>query len=255
VMAAIGMPPSALFLNQLGRRDDPISGGRMRPAQWNSRKFNVVSASGLIATQTLHAAGIAFAAKLRGEAAVAITFFGEGATSEGDFHEALNFAGVHQLGVIFVCENNGIALSTPQAQQMRAEHVADRAAGYGMPGVVVDGANVLAVIDAAREAFARARSGQGPTLLEIVVPRLPAEEDTEASENLRDPVALFRAYLLARGDLTPESDQHLRDEIAARLDDAERKALAAVAPDPATVSENLYADDMTTQPETAREEV
>jgi TPP-dependent pyruvate/acetoin dehydrogenase alpha subunit len=120
---------------------------------------------------------------------------------------------------------------------------------------VVDGANVLAVIDAAREAFARARSGQGPTLLEILVPRLPPEEEAEASENLRDPVALFRAYLLARGDLTPQSDQQLRDEIAARLDAAERKALAAATPDPATVSERLYADDTRSQPETAREEV
>lgn len=240
MMVAIGMTPYTLLLNQLGRHDDPISGGRMRPAQWNSREYNVVSASGLIATQTLHAAGIAFAAKLRGEPAIALTCFGEGATSEGDFHEALNFAGVHQLGVIFLCENNGIALSTPQALQMRAEHVADRAAGYGMPGVVVDGADVLAVIDAAREAFARARSGHGPTLLEIIVPHLTP--DDAAPDDMRDPVALMRAYLLKRGDMTLDQDRQLHEFLTYELDEAERAALAAALPDPAGVSEQLFAD-------------
>ena len=217
----------------------------MRPAQWNSRDFRVVSASGLIATQTLHAAGIAFAAKLRGEAAIALTCFGEGATSEGDFHEALNFAGLHQLGVIFVCENNGIALSTPQSRQMRAEHVADRAASYGMPGVVVDGIDVLAVIDAAREAFTRARNGQGPTLLEIIVPRLPAS--TDAPDRRHDPVLFFQDYVHARGDLTLEADQHLRHTISQELDAAEQLALTSAPPDPTTIHDQLFAvaDDAT----------
>ncbi len=242
VMLTLGMPVGDILLNQLGRRDDPISGGRARPAQWNSRALKVVSGSGLVATQTLHAAGIAFAAHLRGETAVAVTFFGEGATSEGDFHEALNFAGVHQLGVIFVCENNGIALSTPQSRQMAAHHVADRAAGYGMPGVIADGSDVLAVLAAAREAFARARGGRGPTLIEVIVPRLaPAGETANPADEPRDPVTVLRAYLIARGDLTPELDRRLRRQIADELDDAERLALAAPEPDPATAGGHLYA--------------
>ena len=240
VMLAIGMPPETIFLNQLSRATDPISGGRMRPAQWNSRALGVVSASGMVATQTLHAAGIAFAAKLRHESAVAITFFGEGATSEGDFHEALNFAGLHQLPVIFVCENNGIALSTPQTNQMAVAHVADRAAAYGMPGVIVDGSDALAVIATARDAFARARAGQGPTLIEVLVPRLSAED---ATPDPRDPLAAFRAYLLSRGDLTADGEQQMRAEIAATLDDALQIALAAPLPDPATVSEHLFSND------------
>lgn len=260
VMLAVGMTPSAILLNQFGRASDPISGGRLRPAQWNSRALNVVSASGLVATQTLHAAGIAFAAQVRHDPAVAITFFGDGATSEGDFHEALNFAGIQQVPVIFVCENNGIALSTPLRAQMATAHVADRAASYGMPGVVVDGSDLLAVIDAARTAFARARAGQGPTLLEVLVPRLAA--GSEAEEH--DPVASFRAYLLARGDLTPELDRRLRRQISDELDDAEQQALAAPLPDPAIVSEQLFAPpapasptqgDISFEAQPAREEV
>ncbi len=193
-----------------------------------------------MATQTLHAAGIAFAAKLRHENAVAVTFFGEGATSEGDFHEALNFAGLHHLPVIFVCENNGIALSTPQSAQMSVAHVADRAAGYGMPGVIVDGSDVLAVIGAAREAFMRARSGLGPTLLEVIVPRLgPAGSMPDP----HDPVEQLRVYLISRGDLSPEADAQMRADLAAGLDAALKAALAAPLPDPATVGEHLFAPD------------
>lgn len=246
VMLTVGMTPGAILLNQLGRANDPISGGRMRPAQWNSRALNIVSASGLVATQTLHAAGIAFAAQLRHESAVAITFFGDGATSEGDFHEALNFAGIQQVPAIFVCENNGIALSTPLRAQMATPHVADRAAGYGMPGVVVDGSDLLAVIDAARTAFARARAGQGPTLLDVVVPRLAGSAPDE-----RDPVASFRAYLLARGDITSELDRRLRRQITEELDEAEQQALAAPLPAPVTVSEYLFAPSPSSDPDQA----
>lgn len=251
-MLAIGMSPGAILLNALGRGDDPNTGGRMRPAQWNSRSLNVVSASGLVGTQTLHAAGIAFAAKIRHEQKVAVTFFGEGATSEGDFHEALNFAGLHQLGVIFVCENNGLALSTPQSAQMPVRQVADRAAAYGMPGVVVDGGDIFAVIAAAREAYARARAGKGPTLIEVLVPRMSAEDE---EPDPRDPLVQFRNYLLSRGDLTPELDRRFHRQIGEELDEAERAAVAALAPDPATVNDDLFASPIPDpdQPFPARE--
>ncbi len=241
VMIALGMSPEAVLLNQFGAAADPISGGRMRPAQWNSRALNVVSASGLVGTQTLHAAGIAFALKLRNERAIAMTFFGDGATSEGDFHEALNFAGIHQVPCVFVCENNGIALSTPVALQMAVPHVADRVAAYGMPGVIVDGGDVLAVTAAAREAVIRAREGRGPALLEVLTPRLaPASPLIDP----RDPVEALQSYLLARGELTPESLAALRAACAAQIDAAVQAALAAPRPDPATVADNLFAEDV-----------
>ncbi|MBA3824491.1 MAG: thiamine pyrophosphate-dependent dehydrogenase E1 component subunit alpha [Ktedonobacterales bacterium] len=236
-MLALGMPPRAIFLNQLSRGSDPISNGRMRPAQWNSRALNVISASGLVGTQTLHAAGIAFAARIRGEAAVALTFFGEGATSQGDFHEALNFAGLHHLPVIFVCENNGIALSTPQGTQMPVQHVADRAAAYGMPGVIVDGTDLLAVIATARDAFANARAGKGPTLIEVVVPRLATD-----APDPRDPVLALRGYLLSRQDLTDAQDERLRADLGIMIDAALQEAVNAPSPDPATVAEHLFSD-------------
>jgi 2-oxoisovalerate dehydrogenase E1 component alpha subunit len=234
---AMGMPLRAIFLNQLSRGTDPISGGRMRPAQWNSRALNIISASGLVGTQTLHAAGVAFAARIRGQAAVALTFFGEGATSQGDFHEALNFAGLHRLPVIFVCENNGLALSTPQSAQMPVQHVADRAAAYGMPGIIVDGTDLLAVIVTAQEAFARARAGKGPTLIEVVVPRLATN-----APDPRDPVLNLRGYLISRQDMTEAQDDRLRADLGTMIDAALQEAIAAAPPDPATVADHLYGD-------------
>jgi 2-oxoisovalerate dehydrogenase E1 component alpha subunit len=240
-MIALGMSPEAILLNQFGAAADPISGGRARPAQWNSRALNVVSASGLVGTQVLHAAGIAFALKLRREPAVAMTFFGDGATSEGDFHEALNFAGIHQVPCIFVCENNGIALSTPIALQMAVPHVADRAAAYGMPGVIVDGSDVLAVTAAAHEAVTRAREGRGPTLLEVLVPRLALASPLI---DPRDPIEAVQTYLLARGELTPESLAAFQATCAAQIEAAVQTALVAPKPDPATVADDLYARDL-----------
>ena len=170
-----GMPPAEIFLIQLGRDADPSSGGRQMPGHYGHARHKILSTSSPVATQCLHAAGIAYAAKVRGTGEVCLTAMGEGATSEGDFHEALNFAGVHRLPVIFVVENNGFAISVPQKKQMAVANVSARAAGYGMPGVTVDGSHVLEVYAAARHAVARARSGEGPTLLEVKVPRLTLE--------------------------------------------------------------------------------
>jgi 2-oxoisovalerate dehydrogenase E1 component alpha subunit len=252
----VGLTPDAILLNHFGRSDDPISGARMRPAQWNSRELRIISASGLVATQTLHATGIAFAARLRHENAVALTMFGDGATSEGDFHEALNFAGLHHLGVIFVCENNGIALSTPFIAQSAAPHVADRAAGYGMPGVIVDGADIFAIIEAARSAFERARGGQGPTLIEMIIPHLADRTPRGDAFIGRDPVALLRDYLLAKGELTIERGRQLHKQFEAELDEAEKAALAAMPPDAATVEQHLYAttEEESSQPDNKGEE-
>jgi pyruvate dehydrogenase E1 component alpha subunit len=133
---------------------------------WNPADWNVASICVPIATHVPHATGLAWGKKLRGEDTVAMAFFGDGATSEGVFHEGVNFAAVMDAPVVFVCNNNGWAISTPVEEQTRAATLADKAAGYGIPGVRVDGLDVLAVYEAAREAVERARAGGGPTLIE-----------------------------------------------------------------------------------------
>lgn len=248
-----GMPPVEIFLMQLGKATDPSSGGRQMPGHYGHSRHKILSTSSPVATQTLHAAGIAYAAKLRGTGEVCVTELGEGATSEGDFHEALNFAGIHRLPVIFLVENNGYAISVPQSKQMAVPAVAVRAAGYGMAGVTVDGSRVLRVYAAARDAVERARRGEGPTLLEVMVPRLTAHSSDDRQETYRspedivrsrerDPVAVFTAELSAWGVLTEERRQEIDARIRREVDEATELAEAAPLPDPATATRYVYAE-------------
>ena len=135
VVLVAGMTPYEIFLGLFAKADDPASGGRQMPAHWGSKSRNVVSHSSPISTQISQAAGVAYASMLRGEDAVAVSWFGDGATSEGGWHEGLNFAGIHRLPVIFVCENNQYAISVGQEKQMAVKDVAERAAGYGFPEI------------------------------------------------------------------------------------------------------------------------
>ena len=153
-------------------------------------RLGIITGSSPIATQVPHAAGIAYAIKYRNEDAVVGCWFGDGATSEGDWHEGLNFAGIHRLPVIFVCENNRYAISVPQSKQMAIDDVADRAAGYGFPGVVVDGNDVLACYGAMKEAHERARAGEGPTLIECKTYRFlgHTSDDDDKTYRPRDEV-------------------------------------------------------------------
>lgn len=246
-----GMPPEEIFLIQLGRDTDPSSGGRQMPGHYGHSQHKILSTSSPVATQLLHAAGIAYAAKVRGTGEVCLTELGEGSTSEGDFHEALNFASVHRLAVVFVVENNGYAISVPLSKQMAVPTVSSRAAGYGMPGVTVDGSHVLQVYDAARQAVARARNGEGPTLLEVIVPRLTAHSSDDRQEKYRpkeelahlaeqDPVRVFTAELRERGLLTPAKEQELRARIQREVDRGTELAEAAPLPDPAGAGRHLY---------------
>jgi len=248
-----GMPPAELFLIQLGRDGDPSSGGRQMPGHYGHSHHKVLSTSSPVATQLLHAAGIAYAAKVRGTGEVCLTELGEGATSEGDFHEALNFAGVHRLPVVFVVENNGYAISVPVAKQMAVAHVSSRAAGYGMPGVTVNGSHVLEVYGAAWEAVARARSGGGPTLLEVTVPRLTPHSSDDRQEKYRpaeelahlwqrDPVRVFTSELRERGVLSHSKEQEIRERIEHDVDAGTEIAEAAPLPDPATATRYVYAE-------------
>ena len=161
---AFGMTAREVMLGQFARAADPSSGGRQMPSHWGHAGLGIYTTSSPVATQVLHATGIALAARVRGTDQVALTSLGEGSSNQGDFHEALNFAGIHRLAVIFVVENNGYAISVPANLETAVADIALRAAGYGMPGVIVDGADVLACHRAARVAFERARAGEGPTL-------------------------------------------------------------------------------------------
>jgi 2-oxoisovalerate dehydrogenase E1 component alpha subunit len=206
-----------------------------------------------VATQILHAVGIALAAKVRHTDQVAMTFMGEGSSNQGDVHEGLNFAAIHRLPFVFVVENNGYAISVPAEKELSVRDVADRASGYGMPGVVVDGSDVLACYRVAREAVDRARSGGGPTFIEAKVTRLTAHssddqqtkyrsEEELAAELAKDPLPLFRGQLVDAGVLTPDLEERLAAEIRAAVTDATDYAEAQPDPDPSTALDWVYAE-------------
>ena len=249
-----GMSPRDILTAQYATASDPSSGGRQMPGHYGSREHNLVSVSSPVATQLLHAVGIALAAKVRGTDQVAMTFMGEGSSNQGDVHEGLNFAAIHKLPFVFVVENNGYAISVPWARELAVEDVASRAAGYGIPGVVVDGTDVLACYGAATEAVDRARSGGGPTLIEAKVTRLTGHssddqqtkyrsEEELASEKARDPLPKFRAQLTDAGILTEEVLGRLAAEITAVVDDATEYAESQPDPDPSTAMRWVYAEE------------
>jgi pyruvate dehydrogenase E1 component alpha subunit len=202
-----------------------------------------------VATQLPHAVGLAYAAQYRGDDVVVMAYFGDGATSEGDFHEALNFAGVWHVPVVFVCQNNQWAISVPLKKQTHSRTIAQKALAYGLPGIQVDGNDVLAVYAAAREAVDRARAGDGPTLIECVTYRLgvhtTADDPTKyrsdaevAMWEQKDPLTRFKAYLEKRNLLEEGLEQRVDDEIA----EAVRRFEAVPAPDPLTMFDHVYAE-------------
>jgi pyruvate dehydrogenase E1 component alpha subunit len=199
----------------------------------------------IVGSQLLHAVGIGYAMKLKGEAdAAAVSFFGDGATSQGDFHEALNFAAVWQAPVVFLCQNNQWAISLPVKKQTRARSLAQKAIAYEMPGIQVDGNDVLGVYRATREALDRAHRGEGPTLIEAVTYRLlmhttsddPTRYRTEAEVEAwrkKDPIPRYRAYLEHRGLLTADAQKALEESVRAEVERAvqELEAFGTPAPD------------------------
>jgi len=253
VVLAAGMTARDVMLHLFAKAADPSSGGRQMAAHYAHTGLKIVSSSSPVGVKIPQAAGVALAAKLQRQEAIAIVYFGDGATSQGDFHEGLNFAGVHRLPVIFFCENNGYAISVPRRLQMAIERVSDRAAGYGFPGVTVDGNDVLAVYEATAQAAQRARRGDGPTLIEATVYRYSphtsndddrkyrtAEEVAEARR--RDPIALFRARLLQWGVIGEAADRQMGEEIAREVTDATRYAEQSPDPAPEDALKRVYAE-------------
>ena len=249
-----GMSARDIMLAQYARASDPSSGGRQMPGHYGDRRHNLLSVSSPVATQILHAVGIALAAKIRGTGQVALTAMGEGSSNQGDVHEALNFAAIHKLPFVFLVENNGYAISVPAAMELAIPDVASRAAGYGIPGVVVDGSDVLACYVAARTAIDRARAGDGPTLIEAKVTRLTGHSSddqqtkyrTEAEmaiEKGRDALPHFRGQLRDAGILTDEIEVALSAEIAAIVTDATDFAEGEPDPEASTAMRWVYAQD------------
>jgi 2-oxoisovalerate dehydrogenase E1 component alpha subunit len=249
----MGMTPRDVMLAIFARADDPSSGGRQMPAHYGHRQHKIVTQSSPVGTQIAHAAGIGLAEKIKGGDAVAWTSFGEGTSSQGDFHEGINLAAVHRLPVIFQCENNDYAISVPMSHQMAVQSVADRGPAYGIPGVKVDGTDVLACFIATREAVARARRGDGPTLIEAHCVRLTPHSSDDNDRTYRpaaeikslrthDPIARFRDFLHEHGLLDEAQERTIRAEIKHAVDDATSFAEQAPPPDPATLLKNVYAE-------------
>jgi pyruvate dehydrogenase E1 component subunit alpha len=231
-----------------------LSWWRGHPAGWwNPLDYNVASICVPIGTHVPHAAGLAWGKKLRGERACALVFFGDGATSEGSFHEGANFAAVMRAPLVLFCNNNGWAISTPVEDQTRAETLADKAVGYGMPGLRVDATDVLAVYEATREAVDRARAGDGPTFIEAVsyrtAPHATADDpkayiDMERveEERKRECAGRFEGYLRRAGILTDEMAASIRAEAEQAMRDGIAAAEAEPPADPGLLFEHALVE-------------
>jgi len=218
--------------------------GRAMPGEWSLRRANVISVSSIVAAHVSHAAGLALASQLRGEDRVTLVSLGEGATSQGEWYESLNWAAIHKLPLVCLVQNNLYALSEPVSKQMAVPNVADKAAAFGMPGVVVDGNDVLAVQRAVKEAVSRARNGSGPTLVEAktyrVTPHSSDDDDRTyrtlgevAQWKKRDPIQQFRAYLemsgLLSGAQAEDHDKRAAEEVRDAVEFAEEAPVAEAA--------------------------
>jgi pyruvate dehydrogenase E1 component alpha subunit len=237
-----GMPLSTMFLYYIG---NPL--GARVPEGVLLTPIQIA-----LAAQLPHAVGLAMGLKIQRRPGVVATFCGDGASSEGDFHEALNLAGVTRAPVVFVVQNNGYAISTPRSRQTGAKTFASRAEGYGFPGVKVDGNDLLAVVAVAQEAVARAGAGGGPTLIETQTYRLfphntaddqtryvPADELEQRRKE--DPIPRMRGYLRSAGLLDEHGEQEILDEIADQISAAVADAESRERPSPDQVFEHVYA--------------
>ena len=248
---AFGMTPREVMLQQFGKADDPGSGGRQMPAHYGHAGRQIYTSSSPVGTQALHAAGIALASKLRGIRQVTLTMMGEGSSNQGDVHEALNFAGIHRLPMVLLIENNGYAISVPAEREIAVRDLAVRAAGYNMPGMTVDGTDVIGCYLAMRDAVARALAGEGATFIEAKVSRMTGHSSDDQQTKYRsadelaalvatDPVPRFRAELRAAGVIDEAWEVATAAEIRSIVDDATDFADAAADPDPSTLGRHVY---------------
>jgi 2-oxoisovalerate dehydrogenase E1 component alpha subunit len=238
VVLTFGMTARDLMLSAFAKAEDPNSGGRQMPGHFGQKKNRIVTGSSPVTTQVPHAVGIALAGKMQRKDFVTFTTFGEGSSNQGDFHEGANFAAVHKLPVILMCENNKYAISVPIHKQLACKNVSDRAVGYGMPGFTVDGNDPLAVYKVVKEAAERGRKGEGPTLVETVSYRLTphssddddrvyrSREEVEEAKQ-KDAIITFKAYLQELNILTESLETQIIEQISAIVNDATEYAESA----------------------------
>ena len=248
-----GLTMKEWMLAVFAKAGDPLSAGRNIPGGcYSYRRLKIASVSQVVASWVPKAAGIAYAAKLKGEGSVTLCTVGDGGTSQGEFHEGVNFAAVHRLPVVFVCENNSYAISVPIRLQMANPNVADRAAGYGIAGVTVDGTDVPACYAACRDAVARARRGDGPTLIDAKIFRINShtsednqlkyrtkEELDEAARH--DPIARFTAWLIEKRWITAEGAATVQAACDQEASDAADWAEQQPDPLPEDALKNVFA--------------
>jgi pyruvate dehydrogenase E1 component alpha subunit len=259
-----GMPLVTFVCDLFGNAGDVMK-GRQMPCHEAWRPGRYASISSPIATEIPHAVGAAWAARLKGEEMVSLTYFGEGATSAHDFHTGLNFAAVRKIPVVFVCRNNGWAISVPREKQTAAETIAQKAIGYGMRGERVDGNDLLAVFAATRRARARAAAGEGPTLVECVTYRIEGHSTSDDPRVYRpaelvepwkkkDPILRVRRWLSRQGALDEAADARLRDEVREEIQRA-LQAAESFPPKPPveTLFEHVYAEPLRQQREQLEE--
>ncbi|MFS0751497.1 thiamine pyrophosphate-dependent dehydrogenase E1 component subunit alpha [Oceanobacillus sp. 1P07AA] len=231
VVLSFGMSAKDVMLSAFAKAEDPNSGGRQMPGHFGQKKNRILTGSSPVTTQLPHAVGVALAAKMDSKSLVSFVTLGEGSSNQGDFHEGLNFAGVHKLPVITMVENNKYAISVPYDRQVASESISERASSYGMPGITVDGNNPIAIYQAVAEARERAVNGEGPTLIEAITYRLTAHssddddrayrEKNEVEEaKKRDSIITFAMTLKEAGILKDEKEQ----EIMARIDELVNEA-------------------------------
>ncbi len=240
------------FTNQLfGNRQDLVK-GRQMPCHYTDRNIGLVSVSSPVSTQIPQAAGVGWAMKLKGEKNVSLCFMGEGGTAEGDFHCGMNFASVYKTNTIFICRNNGWAISTPASVQSASQSFAIKARAYGMPGILVDGSDIFAMIKATQDAVARARAGDGPTLIEALTYRFSAhsssddpsvyrDEKADQEKNAHmDPLPRFRNFLKKKDLWSAEWEQQTIQKTQDTLMQAIKIAEAMDLPQTETVFEDVY---------------
>ncbi|RTE09686.1 thiamine pyrophosphate-dependent dehydrogenase E1 component subunit alpha [Paenibacillus whitsoniae] len=249
---AVGMSLRDLMLSIFCKAEDVNSGGRQMAGHFSDRKNHIVTGSSPVTTQVPHAAGIALAAKMKKQDFVTLATFGEGSSNQGDFHEGCNFAGVHKLPVIFVCENNQYAISIPIHKQV-AGKIADRALGYGFPGIQVDGTDALEMYRVTKEARERALRGEGPTLIEMMCyrinPHSTSDDDMlyrtkeEVEENRKkDGVQKFKEYLIACDLWSEKQDAELDAQQKLLINEATKYADQAPYPKPEDTLLHVYAE-------------
>jgi len=245
-----GLEPWRIFANYMAKEDGPTR-GRDGNVHMADLRLGMISMVSHLPAMLPVAVGAALAFRIREEKRVALGWFGEGSAGRGDAHEAMNLAGVRRLPMVFVCDNNQWAYSTPTHLGFAVEHIADRAQAYGFEGVVVDGTDVLAVYREAKRAIEKARAGGGPTLIECLTLRMEGHavhddafyvpKDMFESWAKSDPLERFRTWLRDQADLSDQEEEELASDIKKLLNDAIKRAEEAPLPDPATVLEGVWA--------------